>query len=112
MEYKGYVGKISYSTEDEVFFGTVPGINHLITFKGASVEELKSAFHEAVDEYLAECEQLQKSPEKIYKGQFNVRIDPELHRAIALKATLLNMSLNQFVETVLSKCIDGECNKL
>jgi len=112
MEYKGYIGKISYSTEDEVFFGTIHGINDLITFEGDSVSELKKAFHESVDEYLEMCERLQKSPEKAYKGQFNVRIDPDLHKAIALKATLLNISINQYVEIALAKCISGEYDKL
>ena len=112
MEYKGYIGKISYSTEDEVFYGTIHGINDLITFEGDSVNELKKAFHESVDEYLEMCERLQKAPEKAYKGQFNVRIDPELHKAIALKATLLNISLNQYVEIALTKCFHGEYDKL
>ena len=108
MEYKGYTGKISYSAEDEVFYGTIHGINDLVTFEGDSVEELKHAFHESVDEYLAMCEKLQKVPEKAYKGQFNVRIDPELHKAIALKAAQLNMSLNQFVEISLANCVNED----
>lgn len=108
MEYKGYIGKISYSTEDEVFYGTVHGINDLVTFEGNSVDELKQAFHESVDEYLAMCERLNKTPERAYKGQFNVRIDPELHKAIALKAAKLNMSLNQFVEISLANCVKEE----
>ncbi len=111
MEHKGYMGKISYSQEDHVFFGTVVGINDLITFEGESVDELVSSFQEAVDDYLEVCARHSKQPDKSFKGQFNIRIDPELHRKIALESAILNISLNQFVEIALRQYAESECGK-
>ena len=56
MTYKGYLGSVNYSDKDQVFFGKVEGINGLVNFEGESVKELTAAFHEAVDDYLAYCE--------------------------------------------------------
>ena len=97
LEYKSYYAAVRFSVEDEVFHGKIIGINDLISFEGTTVKELKSAFHEAVDDYLATCKKLGKEPEKAYKGSFNVRISSELHRKAARYATQKNMTLNDFV---------------
>lgn len=57
MIYKGYLGSVAYSEKDQVFFGKIEGINGLVNFEGESVKELTNAFHEAVDDYLAYCEE-------------------------------------------------------
>jgi len=101
FEYKGYRGTVMFSSEDMVFFGTVHGINDTVTFEGETPQELEIAFREAVDDYLDLCERLGKEPEKAYKGQFNVRISPELHRTCAMKAIEEGASLNQIVEKAL-----------
>ena len=56
MTYKGYLGSVNYSDKDQVFYGKIEGINGLVNFEGESVKELTEAFHEAVDDYLAYCE--------------------------------------------------------
>lgn len=98
FEYKGYIGTVALSVEDNCFFGTIQGINDLITFEGDTVDELRAAFQEAVDDYLVFCKECNVEPNKTYKGQFNVRIRPELHKAIALEAIKNSTSLNQMVE--------------
>lgn len=97
LEYKNYYATVQFSAEDEVFHGKVMGINDLVSFEGTTVTQLKKAFHEAVDDYIAACKELGKQPEKTYKGSFNVRIPSELHRQAARYATLKNMSLNDLV---------------
>jgi predicted HicB family RNase H-like nuclease len=97
MTYKGYIGSVRYSEEDEVFHGKIEAINDLIMFEGSSVKELKKAFHEAVDDYLETCMEMGRQPQKPFKGSFNVRIPSELHRKAAQKATSMGVSLNQFV---------------
>lgn len=97
LQYKGYFASVQFSAEDEVFFGKVLGINDLVSFEGTTVKELKNAFEEAVDDYLETCKALDKAPDKMYKGSFNVRIPPELHRQAALVSAGKNMSLNDFV---------------
>ena len=62
--YKGYVGTVEYTTEDDVLFGKILGIRGLFLYEGESLSEIKSAFQEAVDEYLAFCEEKGIEPEK------------------------------------------------
>jgi predicted HicB family RNase H-like nuclease len=98
MVYKNYMATIHYSNEDEVFFGQIEGINDLISFEGQSVAEMKAAFIDAVEDYLDSCRQNEKTPEKAYKGSFNIRISPELHKQAARQALIEKISLNQFIE--------------
>lgn len=101
MEYKGYVGNVEFSEEDEVFFGKVIGIRSLISYEGATARELIKDFHDAVDDYLALCETKGREPEKAYKGSFNIKISPELHKQAVRCAESNQMSLNSFVEKAL-----------
>ena len=98
MEYKGYNAKIEYSDNDKCFWGELLYINDSISFEGQSVDELKKTFEEAVEDYIETCRNLKKEPEKPFKGSFNVRITPELHKKAALKAASEGVSLNQIVE--------------
>jgi len=106
LNHKGYIASIHFSSEDETFYGKILGINDLVTFEGQTVKELKKAFQEAVDDYIANCAQLGKEPEKTYKGSFNVRLSPALHRRVALIALQKNVSLNDFVKVAISYAID------
>jgi predicted HicB family RNase H-like nuclease len=108
LEYKGYFAYVHFSAKDEVFYGKIIGINDLVSFEGDSVQELKSAFHEAVEDYLETCKQIQKTPDKTYKGSFNVRIPSNLHREAALFAAAKNISLNDFVRYAINNTIIKE----
>lgn len=55
MEFKGYIGIVESDDEAGVFHGDVVNTLDVITFQGESVEELKKAFRESVDDYLAFC---------------------------------------------------------
>ncbi|MBS1665063.1 MAG: type II toxin-antitoxin system HicB family antitoxin [Bacteroidetes bacterium] len=101
LQYKGYYASLHFSSEDEVFFGKILGIDDLVNFEGASVKELKKAFREAVDDYLETCEALGKEPNKTYKGSFNVRIPTDLHKEAAIFASINNISLNDFIRTAI-----------
>ena len=97
--YKDYIGSVHYSTEDEVFFGKIEGINDSISF--SSVTELKAAFEEAVEDYIELCQLNGKEPKKTYKGSFNIRIRPELHKQAVQLALMEGKSLNQFIENAI-----------
>ena len=103
MTYKGYLGSVAYSEKDNVFFGKVEGINGLVNFEGESVRELTDAFHEAVDDYLAYCEDEGIEPEKSYTGVLNVRLKPTIHRQIALLAKQAGMSINSYIKETLEE---------
>ena len=105
LNYKGFIGSVHFSSDDNVFFGKVEGINDLITFEGESVKELTEAFHFVVDEHIKDCEKENTSAEKSYKGSFNVRLSPELHRRIAILAKMRGESINRFISETLSQSV-------
>ncbi|RZL05572.1 MAG: type II toxin-antitoxin system HicB family antitoxin [Pedobacter sp.] len=108
FEYKDYIGTVEFSAEDRIFFGRIQGINDLVTFEGASVKELESAFKASVDEYLELCTSLGKKPQKAFKGSFNVRISEKLHYDTAILAKKKGMNLNEVVKTALSYIVNHE----
>ena len=101
MQYKGYVGSVEFSEADGLFFGKVLGIRALISYEGTNAAELVADFHGAVDDYLSLCEAENSEPEKAYKGSFNVRVSPELHRQAAIYAQTHHLPLNGVVEKAL-----------
>lgn len=101
MEYKGYIGSIRFDAEDEMFYGKIEAINDLILFQGESVKELKTAFHEAVDDYLETCEKMGRTPNKTFKGSFNVRVGEDLHVKAYSEALRRGVSLNQLITEAL-----------
>ena len=105
MEYKGYIGSIEFSEEDSLFYGKVQGIRALISYEGANAQELITDFHAAVDDYLILCNEENIEPEKAYKGSFNVRISPELHKKAVVYAYSQQTSLNKVMEDALTSYI-------
>ena len=101
MEYKGYVGTVEFSEEDSLFYGKVMGIRALISYEGTNAKELVEEFHD----YLALCEAENKEPEKAYKGSFNVRVAPELHKQAVICAASHQMTLNSFVECAMRQAL-------
>ncbi|TGK12897.1 type II toxin-antitoxin system HicB family antitoxin [Leptospira fletcheri] len=103
LNYKDFIGSVHYSDEDETFYGKLEEIDDLVTFEGKSVSELKKSFKDSVDDYISVCEKLKKPLFKSFRGTFNVRINPELHRKAVRKSLVLGISLNQFVQSAIEK---------
>lgn len=97
LEYRGYHASVEYDAEDNIFVGEVFGITDSLNFHGTSVNELKEMFEQSIDHYLELCEKIGKNPDKEFKGTFNVRIPPELHKKAALTAAKQKITLNQYV---------------
>ncbi|MDA3951501.1 MAG: type II toxin-antitoxin system HicB family antitoxin [Spirochaeta sp.] len=97
MKYKDFLGSVHYSAADERFVGRIAEIDDLVTFEGSSVAELQRAFEEAVEDYIELCAAAGKPAGRSFKGTFNVRITPELHRNVFRCAVEDGISLNQFV---------------
>ncbi|MDR2600493.1 MAG: type II toxin-antitoxin system HicB family antitoxin [Oscillospiraceae bacterium] len=51
------------------------------------------------------CSQINKPPEKSYKGTFNVRISPQLHRELAIYSLTNSKTLNSTVEEAIKNYI-------
>ncbi len=98
LTYKNYNGTIEYSDEDKCFFGKVTGVNSLISYEGNSLQELKSGFEEAIDEYLQYCEVKGIKPEQPHEVSFSVNVSSDLYSRIASYATRNGRSLSSIVE--------------
>lgn len=105
MEYNGYFGSVHYNDGDKVFYGKLEFIRALVSYEGTDVVSLRMAFEEAVDDYLEFCKETGKQPEKPFKGSFNLRLDPELHKRLVSSAMNEGKTLNAFVKDVLEKAV-------
>ena len=112
LEYKGYHTRIEFDSVSKVLHGKIEGINDLITFESDSVSEIESEFHKAVDDYLTFCEEIGQEPDKEYKGTFNIRITPELHKKLVEISFMNNESLNNTVEKAIDFYVHSEDLKM
>ena len=103
MSYKGYAARIEFDAADACFVGHIAGIQDVVGFHGESVDELKAAFTEAVEDYLETCRRINKQPQKPYSGNLMLRVAPEVHAAVATMAQLSGKSINQWVAETLRK---------
>lgn len=87
IEYKDYHSTVEFNAETLSLRGKIEGINDLVTFESKDAENIELEFQNAVDDYLEFCKEVGKEPNKEYKGSFNVRISPELHKKLALLAS-------------------------
>lgn len=106
MTYKGYAARIEFSDEDDCFVGHVAGIRDVVGFHGDTVAGLRTAFREAVDDYLATCKKLGKNPQRPYGGKVMLRIPPEVHAQAAMKAEAVGKSLNQWAAEAFNRAVD------
>jgi len=102
MQYKGYTGRVEFDDEADIFYGEVIGLRDVITFQGRTVEEVKKAFRESVDDYLDFCTKRGEEPEKPFTGKLMLRIPPELHRKVYVAAKQSGASLNAWIAETLS----------
>ena len=98
LEYKGYHAKIEFDSEDLVLRGKIEGIKDLVNFESADISTVEEEFHAAVDDYLEFCKDVGKEPDKEYKGTFNIRISPDLHKRLAIVAMQNGDTINATVE--------------
>lgn len=107
LEYKGYQGSVDFNAEDGLLFGKVLFINDSLMFHGTSIAEAIAAFHEVVDDYLIFCKQRGVDPDQPFKGTFNVRIGPELHRTAAIAAARQSINLNELIKQAVAEKVES-----
>jgi predicted HicB family RNase H-like nuclease len=101
MEYKGYFAKVEFDNGAGLLHGQIVNIRDTVTFQGRSVDEVRQAFNESVEDYLAFCAERGEEPEKPFSGRFLVRTEPSLHRQVAIAADRAGQSVNAWVNAVL-----------
>jgi predicted HicB family RNase H-like nuclease len=108
MEYKGYTAKVEFDDEADIFHGQVLNVRDVITFQGTTVDALHKEFEESVEDYLEFCAERGVKPEKPFSGQFIVRVDPALHREIAIAAARADQSINTWVSEKLQQAVRAQ----
>jgi predicted HicB family RNase H-like nuclease len=111
MQHKGYKGCFEFDEDSDIFHGQIIGIKDIVTFQGRSIDELKLALHDSVDDYLEMCEQEKKPPDKPFSGKFSLRLTPELHSNIAESAALTKTSINSWVIGAVENFLKQEKSK-
>jgi predicted HicB family RNase H-like nuclease len=105
MEYKGYLSRIEFDDEASTFHGEVVNIRDVITFQGRSVEDLRRAFEDSVEDYLAFCAERGEPPEQPFSGRLTIRLSPEQHRRIILAAEKAGEDVGSWVAEVLDRAV-------
>lgn len=105
LEYKGYHGSVEFSAADHCFFGKVLGIRALVSYEGTDAASIEKEFKTSVDEYLDLCELEGITPEREYSGLFQIRVSPETHRELAIKAEASGKKLNTVVAEALERYV-------
>ncbi len=108
MNYKGYGCTIRFDDEADIFHGEVTGLRDVITFQGRTVDELKTAFRDSVDDYLDHCASRGEPADKPYSGRFLLRIDPSLHRRLVELSSDEGESLNNWIASRLGELTEAE----
>lgn len=106
MEHKGYFGRVEFDDDEGLLHGEILGIRDVVTFQGESVDEVRQAFKDSVDEYLAWCAELGRAPERPCSGRFVVRVEPDLHRRLVAVAQAKGKSLNALVAKTLEDAVE------
>ena len=108
LTYKGYQGHFEYDANADLFHGDVLHITDVVTFQGRSIDELKIALADSIEDYFDMCNEVGKLPQKPFSGRFNVRFSPELHQKAAQSAAGAGISLNNWIVNTVEKAISEE----
>ena len=101
LSYKGYTGHVEYDDEAGIFHGEVLDTRDVITFQGKTVDEIETAFRESIEDYLEFCRERREEPNKPFSGKLVLRMSPELHHKVFIKAVKAGKSLNRWISDTL-----------
>ena len=101
-----YTYRVTWSADDGEFVGLVAELPSLSWLHSDQIEALRG-IRQLVQDVVADMESSGETvpepfAERPYSGEFKLRIPPELHRALAIKAAEENVSLNRLVSSRLA----------
>lgn len=108
LKYGEYEGTAELDMDRQVCRGKILFIDDLVTYETASPADLQREFEAAVDDYVETCASLGREPQKPFKGLFNVRVSPALHRAVALRAMADCVSQNDVAVRALDAFVNAK----
>ena len=103
MKHHGYGAMITLDEDADIFHGEVVNTRDVITFQGRSVDEIRTAFKDSVDEYLKFCAELGEEPERPYSGKIALRIPSSLHRTASSAARAEGKSQNSWLTAAVER---------
>jgi predicted HicB family RNase H-like nuclease len=108
LTYRGHVGRVEFDPEDEIFVGHLAGISDIVGFHADDVPGLKSAFRDAVDDYIAACGVVGKAPAVPETAQLLIHVPAEVQARAQRAAQLSGRTLDEWAERVLSRAADQD----
>jgi predicted HicB family RNase H-like nuclease len=106
LQYKEFQGSVDF--EDDRLIIRILHIDDLVTTEIDSAAQAQSAFEELVDDYVQTCKELSKEPCKPFKGTFNVRVTPDLHRQVAMAAADNSQTMNGWIADALEFAVERQ----
>jgi predicted HicB family RNase H-like nuclease len=106
LSYKGYQAIVEF--EDGQLFVRVLHVRDLLVAECDAASDAQKAFEDLIDAYLEDCTELGKEPDKPFKGTFNIRVAPELHRQAAMLAAEQGVTLNKWVSSAVEEKLQAE----
>ena len=103
MTFKGYTARVEFDDRDNILVGRLLGVRDIVGFHADDVAGLRTAFEEAVNDYIETCAKLGKPAEKPASGKMMLRVPPEVHGAALLAAQASGQSLNQWAARALER---------
>lgn len=105
MIIQGHQALVQYDPDIELLRGEFLDLNGSADFYAADVKKLKQEGEKSLEIFFEVCKEKGINPEKNFSGKFNVRIDPTLHKSIAVAAKAGNQSLNQLIADTLTRSL-------
>ncbi|WP_283148989.1 type II toxin-antitoxin system HicB family antitoxin [Silvimonas soli] len=107
LKYKDFEAVAELSDDMTRVRGKILYIEDLVTFESSDLGGgIQREFEEAVEDYLATCKALGREPKKPFKGVFQVRVTPEVHRKAATCAARHKTTLNDLMVKALVQFLD------
>ena len=103
MEYEGYLAHVTFDAQANLFHGKVVNTRDVVTYQGQSVDELRQALADSVEDYLLFCAERGEVPDQPFSERFTVQLSPEQHRKAILTAEKAGKDVAQWVTETLEQ---------
>ena len=105
VNHNHYTYRVTWSQEDGehvALCAEFPSLSYLAKTSAKALQNMIQLVKEAVEDMEANGETIPTPiAEKEYSGKFMIRIPPEQHKSLAMKAAEMGISLNRYVSSIL-----------
>ncbi|MFQ5716159.1 MAG: type II toxin-antitoxin system HicB family antitoxin [Nitrospinales bacterium] len=105
MNHRHYTYRVTWSEEDGehvALCAEFPSLSYLAKTPAKALQNMMKLVKEVVEDMEANGEPVPTPlAKKEYSGKFMVRIPPEQHKNLAMKAAEMGVSLNRYISSIL-----------